>query len=207
VWGITPALTELAGPTTDTGTWVYLSDGGHFENLGVYEMIRRRCRVIVVSDAGCDPDCTFEDLGNAVRKIYIDFGVSINFEKLEIKARQKPPVAGISCAVGTIKYPGSDKTGWLLYIKPTYQGTTERADVRSYASDHAAFPHESTTDQWFSESQLEAYRALGAHTIELICTGGKGAKPGATAAALTLDDLKNKTEDYLANMRMLHTAP
>jgi hypothetical protein len=73
---IAPALKELAGATTDDGPWIYLSDGGHFENLGLYEMVRRRCRFIVVSDAGCDPQCSFEDLGNAVRKIYIDFGVS-----------------------------------------------------------------------------------------------------------------------------------
>ena len=63
--------------------YVYLSDGGHFENLGLYEMVRRRCRLIVVIDAGCDPDFAFEDLGNAVRKIYIDLGIRIQFEGLE----------------------------------------------------------------------------------------------------------------------------
>src|SRR3569833_650824 len=148
-WGIVPGLKELAGATSDQGNWIYLSDGGHFENLGLYEMVRRRCRFIVVSDAGCDPKATFEDLGNAVRKIYIDFGVSVEFERLTIKARQTPPVAGVSCAIGTIRYPDSDRPGWLLYIKPSYLGT-ERADIRSYATFHEEFPHESTTDQWFS---------------------------------------------------------
>ncbi len=57
-------------------------------------MIRRHCRFIVISDASCDPECTFEDLGNATRKIYIDFGVSIEFEKLSIQARQTPPAEG-----------------------------------------------------------------------------------------------------------------
>jgi Patatin-like phospholipase len=196
-WGIVPALKELAGATTDEGEWVYLSDGGHFENLGLYEMIRRRCRFIVISDASCDPDCIFEDLGNATRKIYIDFGVSIEFAKLSIQPRQTPPTAGLSCAVGTIKYPGSDRLGWLLYIKPTYHGTTERADVRSYASAHGKFPHESTTEQWFSESQLESYRALGAHVVELICTGGVGVKPGSVQQPLTLATFKEMAERYL----------
>ena len=41
--------------TTEDKAYVYLSDGGHFENLGIYEMVRRRCRLIVVSDAGRDP--------------------------------------------------------------------------------------------------------------------------------------------------------
>jgi hypothetical protein len=195
-WGIVPALKELAGATTDEGEWIYLSDGGHFENLGLYEMIRRRCRFIVISDASCDPDCRLEDLGNATRKIYIDFGVSIEFEKLSIQPRQSVPAAGLSCAVGTIKYPGSDRLGWLLYIKPTYHGT-ERVDIRSYASAHDKFPHESTTDQWFSESQLESYRALGASVVEHICTGGSGVKPGSAQLPLTPTDLKNMAERYL----------
>jgi hypothetical protein len=70
-------MQEALGRTDDEEPWVYLSDGGHFENLGLYEMVRRRCRTIVVSDAGADPKCTLEDLGNAVRKIAIDFGVRI----------------------------------------------------------------------------------------------------------------------------------
>ncbi len=195
-WGIVPALKELAGATTDKGEWVYLSDGGHFENLGLYEMIRRRCRFIVITDASCDPDCTFEDLGNAIRKVYIDFGVSIEFQKLSIQPRQVPPVAGASCAIGTIKYPGSDRLGWLLYIKPTYHGT-ERADIRSYAAAHGKFPHESTTEQWFSESQLESYRALGANIVEHICTGGMGVKPGSVQKPLTLATFKGMAKQYL----------
>jgi hypothetical protein len=87
---------------------------------------------------------------------------------------QNPPCPGLRFAIGHIAYPGSSKPGWLLYLKPTYQGTTERADVRSYASGHPTFPHESTTDQWFSESQLESYRALGASIAEYVCSGGQG---------------------------------
>jgi hypothetical protein len=196
-WSLSPALRELAGATTDKSRWIYLSDGGHFENLGLYEMVRRRCRLIVVSDAGCDPACSFEDLGNAVRKIYIDFGISINFEKLEIKARQDPPVPGMRFAVGSIAYPESTRPGWLLYIKPTYFGTSERADVRSYASGSAKFPHESTTDQWFSESQLEAYRALGASIAEFICSNGLGVSPGSTPKEIDFTVFKVLAESLL----------
>jgi hypothetical protein len=198
--GITPALKELAGATTDKGRWIYLSDGGHFDNLGLYEMVRRRCRFIVAIDAGCDPECKLEDLGNAVRKIYIDFGVSIDFKRLQIEARKDPPVAGTRFATATITYPGTfpgasePRTGWLLYIKPTYYRTTEGVDVRSYASNHPTFPHESTTDQWFSESQLEAYRALGAHIVEQVCSGGKGVQPWETPAALSLRSLRGVVE-------------
>jgi hypothetical protein len=71
-------------------------------------------------------------------------------------------------------------------------------DVRGYASDHPEFPHESTTDQWFSESQLEAYRALGAHITEHVCSAGAGVAPGASVAPLSLDELKKRALAVLA---------
>jgi hypothetical protein len=191
-FSLTPALRELAGDTTDKSQWIYLSDGGHFENLGLYEMVRRRCRTIVISDAGCDAKCTFEDLGNAVRKIFIDFGVSIDFEVLDIAARKTPPTPGARFAIGSITYPGCARKGWLLYIKPTFQGT-ERADIRSYAAGSSDFPHESTTDQWFSESQFESYRALGATIAEYVCGGGLGLAP----QAMNLDVFKETAEGRL----------
>lgn len=76
--GLVPMFEELTGNSTDTSKWVYLSDGGHFENLALYEMVVRRCHTIVLSDAGVDPKCTFEDLGNAIRKIRTDLGVPID---------------------------------------------------------------------------------------------------------------------------------
>jgi patatin-like phospholipase len=99
---IRPVLDELAGRTTDAGRYIYLSDGGHFENLGLYEMVRRRCHFILVSDAGSDPSGALEDLGNAVRKIWIDLGIRIEFDRIDVTPRQKPPVDGAYCALGRI---------------------------------------------------------------------------------------------------------
>jgi hypothetical protein len=131
-------------------------------------MVRRRCRYIVISDAGCDPGMTFEDLGNAVRKISIDLNVAIEFEALQIPPRKSPPVAGGYVAMAKIIYPEvGAKPGQLLYIKPSYRGT-EPASVRAYAEASPAFPHEPTTDQMFGESQFEAYRALGEYIIQTI---------------------------------------
>ncbi len=78
-YGAAPLLHEMFGRTSDRNPYVYLSDGGHFDNLGLYEMVRRRCRFIVVSDAGCDPTYRFDDLANAIRKVRLDFGVDIDF--------------------------------------------------------------------------------------------------------------------------------
>jgi hypothetical protein len=162
-------LAELLGMTREDQEYVYLSDGGHFENLGIYEMVRRRCRLIVVSDAGCDPAFAFEDLGNAVRKIEIDLGVPIRFRTLaDLKPRR--PMSDLGAghpyhAIGEIDYPAADgggsKPGVILYIKPGYHGSEITAGIRSYAIANHDFPHDSTANQWFGESQMESYRALG----------------------------------------------
>ena len=196
---IRPLAEETFGLTTDDKPWVYLSDGGHFENLGIYEMVRRRCRFILAIDAGCDPDFQFEDLGNALRKIYIDLGVRIQFPELEkLKNRPKARVLHEAIkegdalhqevrprspipyyAIGTIDYRSADgegaENGFILYIKPAYHGTSkvEGAGVRSYADANPAFPHEPTADQWFSQSQFESYRSLALDIAGTFMTGDK----------------------------------
>jgi hypothetical protein len=181
---IVPLVEETFGQTTDDKPYVYLSDGGHFENLGLYEMVRRRCRFIVSIDAGCDPAFTFEDLGNAVRKIFIDLGIRIRFlgiDKLKNRPTAEQSIAAEGkipyYAVGKIHYRDADgdcEDGWILYIKPAIHGTdTEGAGVRSYAAAEKTFPHESTADQWFSESQFESYRSLGLDIMSSILRGGE----------------------------------
>ena len=177
---IKPLSYEMLGQTTDDQNYVYLSDGGHFENLALYEMVRRRCRYIVVVDAGCDKDFAFEDLGNAVRKISLDLGVTIRFRGIDsilfraeagkVYGPQEPPFH----AIGTIDYPAADgggEPGIILYIKPAFHPRRiNNVGIRNYAVAHPEFPHESTSDQWFSESQLESYRALGFEITESILT-------------------------------------
>jgi hypothetical protein len=188
-------LQEALGWTDDSQPWIYLSDGGHFENLGLYEMVRRRCRVIVVSDAGADPKCTLEDLGNAVRKIAIDLGVKIEFRRIHVRKRNDVAAAGVYCAEGEIRYPeGSD--GRIIYFKPGFYGAEEPADVRAYAAANAKFPHESTLNQWFGESQFESYRSLGTHVIEEICKKIEG--------AVTLKDFLRLTRDHLDEFEQDH---
>jgi hypothetical protein len=174
---VVPLAQETFGQTTDDKPWVYLSDGGHFENLGLYEMVRRRCRLIVAIDAGCDPDFQLEDLGNAVRKIFIDLGVRIEFQGLDqlmnhprkkvIKEFENKKIPLPYYTIGTIHYAAADgvgcEDGYIVYLKPAIHNTsaTEGAALRSYAAASPAFPHEPTADQWFTESQFESYRALG----------------------------------------------
>lgn len=169
---VRPIFDELLANTDDVNPYVYLSDGGHFENLGLYEMVLRRNRFILVSDAGCDETCSLEDLGNAIRKIRIDLGIPVEFStEFKIRARSDDPAApaGRYWAMGRIRYAVIDGTlpdddGLILYVKPGFYGHEPR-DVFNYASANKAFPHETTGDQFFSESQFESYRALGLHVV------------------------------------------
>ncbi len=164
-------LRELFGSTTDRSRYVFLSDGGHFENLALYEMVRRRCNLIVVSDAGCDPAYAFNDLANAIRLIRIDFSIPIVFpDGVPITAERD----GQHFAIGRILYSAVDgedaPDGTLVYAKATVTGD-EPWDVLNYAESHPAFPHESTANQFFSEAQFESYRMLGRHTVDQIFAG------------------------------------
>lgn len=173
---IRPLIGDLLGMTDATSASIYLTDGGHFENLGVYEAIRRRCALIVVSDGGQDGTCQFEDLGNAIRKVRIDLGVEIRFpEKFDIYPRSAT-AASQGYVVGEIAYPPVPEeslpaaTGRIVYLKPCFIPGMP-SDANSYGQMNKDFPHESTLDQWFSESQFESYRSLGAFQAERMLVG------------------------------------
>lgn len=157
-------LNEVFGITNDNSEFVYLSDGGHFENLGIYELVQRRCRYIIACDAGADPDYNFEDLANAIRKCRIDFGVDIYIDVSEIQKQDEKGNNTASCTVGSVHYP-DNKKGVLLYIKASLPKNVP-IDVMQYALKHSTFPHQTTADQFFSESQFESYRRLGLHIGE-----------------------------------------
>jgi Patatin-like phospholipase len=173
-YAVGPLFSEAIGNTTDRSKYVNLSDGGHFENLGLYEMVLRRCKLILVVDAAQDSEYVFADLGNAIRKIRIDLGIPID---IRVVSPKKSKGTVNHCAFGTIKYSAMDGRGTdgsLIYVKPLVSGD-EPPDVSNYTAAHPEFPHETTTDQWFSESQFESYRLLGEHAVETIC--GKDWKP------------------------------
>ncbi len=177
-WGLRYLLYELFGSITNRDKFVYLSDGGHFENLGVYELVRRRCKLIVVSSCGKDSDYVFDDLSNAIRLCNIDFGIPIEIEPRAIK----PDERGLSktqFVTGLVRYsvlnlPGQEthEDGLLIYIKPAITGRTS-VDIRHYQSLNPDFPQESTTDQWYTESQFESYRKLGLETARAAFAPGK----------------------------------
>lgn len=156
-------LSELLGRTNDTSNFLYLSDGGHFENLGIYELVRRRCKVIVACDASCDKDYTMGDLHTAMEHCRTDFGVNITLDHDEDLLKPTDSQGELRSkqhfVIGTIHYPGRAK-GTIIYIKLTLvDGDPE--DVLAYKRVNPHFPHNATIDQWFDEAHFENYRALG----------------------------------------------
>lgn len=168
------------------GTYWNLTDGGHFENTGCYELIRRELPFIICSDAGADPDYAFGDAANMVRKARMDFGADVRFvsdadldvmlgaesaargrfaspETLQAQAeRAGSAQASLACAaIADVTYR-SGATGRLLLLKPTVVSDAP-LDVRQYHRDEPEFPQQSTADQFFDEAQWESYRALGLH--------------------------------------------
>ena len=203
---ISPGLFESLGRNNlrEDSHYVLLTDGGHFENLGLYELVRRRLKLIVVGDAGADPKSEFEDLANAIEKVRADFGTLIEIcsEDLEalvphrsiadLSVQATQSVAQHGYLVARIKYAASEdhstqsgsvsdsinrNIGWLIYLKATYSaGLT--ADLSGYRKAHPIFPNQPTTDQFFDEKQFEAYRELGFQTAFQMLNDIRGALPG-----------------------------
>jgi predicted acylesterase/phospholipase RssA len=179
-------LKELFGLLTEDSATVYLTDGGHIENLAIYELLRRRCKLIIAVDAEADPDMSFRSLVTLERYARIDFGIRIDLPWAEIRDASRaasteilksgglPPNKaphGPHCALGTIYYPRTPSneeenrhTGLLLYVKSSLTGDEDDYIV-DYKRRNPTFPHETTADQLFSEEQFEAYRALGFHAV------------------------------------------
>lgn len=176
-------LSELFGQTDQTSSSIYLSDGGHFENLGIYELVRRRCRFIIACDASADGAYDFEDLAGAIRKCRSDFGVRIELSVEPIRPMLDADQSHWHCAVGRIAYSdvhGNDGAtttdGVLVYIKSSLSGD-EPPDILSYKESHPEFPHETTVDQFFNETQFESYRALGDHIAGVVLGERNGIIP------------------------------
>ena len=151
---------ELFGGADDKSKFLMISDGGHFENLAAYELVRRRCRVIIISDAECDPDLKFEGLGTLMRMCEVDFGVRIVLDVEAIRNGTGSVWSTNRYAVGRIVYGPGEPDGILLYLKASMTGREDTA-ILQYKSSHQTFPHETTGDQFYGEDQFESYRSLG----------------------------------------------
>jgi len=169
-------LLELFGLLNERSRYVNVSDGGHIENLGLYELLRRRCKYIVVCDAEHDPQLAFSSLAKVKQYVRIDGSAEIDLDMTKIagdRDQDRRDDAAPKDAsrrserywtMGRIRYD-SGEDGYILYLKASVTGR-EAVDLRSYRAENPAFPHEATSQQFFKEGQVEAYRALGYHIAD-----------------------------------------
>jgi len=167
------------GGLREERSFVQLSDGGHFENLAFYELIRRKLRLIIVCDGGADVEFKFANLQTTLRRIEADFGATVRFEGDNRPATMVPsqdagyPMGSKRAArghiVGNITYHDG-KCGKLILLKTTMVPGVSTA-VKGYKGAHPDFPDETTADQFFDEDQFEAYRELGHHIGEEMVKG------------------------------------
>jgi hypothetical protein len=175
----------------------HLSDGGFFESLGGYELVRRRVPRIILCDASADPTYECGALANLVRKARIDFDASIEpftpadyaaagipapvlnwLGTLEDLRPQKDAAGNITgpskkhAALFSIQYATAPaRRSILLYVKASLSGD-ESIDIRQYHATYREFPHEGTADQFFEEAQWESYRGLGDHIASALVRNG-----------------------------------
>jgi choline dehydrogenase-like flavoprotein len=180
-------LAEIRGRFRGPSQWFwYLSDGGHFEVTGLYELLRRRVRFMIVPDGGEDPDYRWSDISLLMQQAREDFGVEIEWigqeafnavasgddawigawiNKAEIGLladikREGPGYASLARATYS-----DGTTSWILMLKPTLAaGLTQ--DILNYGTTNKSFPQDPTFDQVFDDIQWESYRALGQQIAE-----------------------------------------
>jgi hypothetical protein len=158
---------EVTMNTTETTGLVNLSDGGHTgDNIGIYPLLQRRCKVIIACDAECDPGITFGSFTEALRHAYIDMGIDVDIDLTMIRPDRITGLSRSHCAVGRIRYPDRrDQESYLIYLKNSLTGDEPEPQL-NYKTLSPDFPHESTADLFFDDSQFESYRGLGVHIAE-----------------------------------------
>ena len=175
---------EMFGMASHNHPYINLSDGGHFENMGIYELMRRRCKFIIAVDGTGEPaigqPLAFAGLGLCMRRVRIDFGVLVDIDLSPVMRDPETGQVKSYFAVGRIRYPSrtghgsgrpdDDDSGILVYIKG---GIIERDSPPDLINYHRGmnpdFPHDPTADQQFDEPQFESYRELGFLAGRAVC--------------------------------------
>lgn len=151
---------EMLGWVNERGRFLNLSDGGHIENLGVYELLRRRAKYVIAIDGECDAKLQFPSPMRLQQFASIDLGIRIELD-LNLLRLTSQQFSQVHFSMGRVYYP-DEAIGCILYIKLSVSGN-EDDFLLDYRAQNPQFPHQTTADQFFSERQFEAYRALGEH--------------------------------------------
>ena len=151
-------------------TWINLSDGGHIENMAIYELLRRRCKFIISVDGEADPRRHVHGHLTLVRHAQrVDFGIRIEPDLADLRPDLTSMFSHSHTMMCRVHYPAAGSQpagiGLILYLKLSVTGN-ELELIKRYRALNPDFPHQTTLDQFFDEEQFEAYRQLGVHVAE-----------------------------------------
>lgn len=161
--GILYILREALGLNSLGQRYVYVTDGGHFENLGLVELLRRGCAQIVCLDAAGGQPTDFGTISEAIALAQSDLGVEIGIDLAPLKPKSDGDNDECESdhVCGSIRFPNGE-TGVLVFARAAMPKDAPQ-DTKGYKQYDSRFPHHSTADQFFNERIFEAYRGLGAH--------------------------------------------
>ena len=150
-------LKEGIGKTSLTDRRLYITDGGHYDNLGLVEALRRRPETIIVLDASNDSENSFRALGEAMATARMDLDCEVIIDPTPMMTHDG--AAEVAWVTGTARY--SDRMTATIYFAKAVQLAGTRLDTKVYAGRHSEFPRTGTADQFYGEFDFEAYRQLG----------------------------------------------
>jgi Patatin-like phospholipase len=159
-------LKEIVGRHRKNDRYLYVTDGGHWENLGLVELLRRGCTEIYCFDASGDAVDTFFTIGEAVALARTELRVEIDIDPEVLEPDEKMKKRStIDHVVARFRYLQQGIEGRLVFAKAA---VTQDApwDVKAYAERDPVFPTHSVVDQLYTDQKFEAYRALGHHTAQ-----------------------------------------
>ncbi len=159
--GMLSLLRELLGRMGLRGRWIYVTDGGHYENLGLVEALRRGATEIVVFDASGDAPHSWTAFGQAVETARADLGVQVDLDPTPMAPTGDGGRAPTLVVQGSCSYPNGAQATLVLCKLAMPMEVPASWDVAAWARNHATFPHDSTAQQLYGDREFEAYRRLG----------------------------------------------
>jgi hypothetical protein len=189
---------ESVGHTSYRSTWINVTDGGHYDNLGLVEALRRHAKNIVVLDASGDRTGTWFTLGGAMGLARVDAGIDIDLDPTcmvfpegsvkpdpDLYAGEvlRPWVKGTFTQVDATESGNGELPGDIWVCKLGWWKDAPW-EVRSYAAGHKSFPCDSTLQQLYDSAEFDAYHVLGASAVA--AAGRDGQLPLTRPAAPAL---------------------
>src|SRR5450756_1134459 len=163
-------LREMVGLNSLDAPFLYVTDGGHYDNLGLVELLRRKCKTIWCIDASGDQVDTFDTLGGALQTAEGELQISIEIHpEADMAPTAAQPASGpwyvkAPYCRGTITYP-DNQVGTLIVVKAGVP-TNAPWSVTSFADQNSKFPCDPTLDQLYDADRFDAYRELGEFCVD-----------------------------------------